>query len=318
MLDLVVQIDERARGFAGDFLRFGQERLQVVSAYLAMKPPAVEEMADVGEFLSRADHGTILSVAHDDDVPMGLRRALRRIGPSAQDQRCYTLLSQVLALPPYPSLVDCIFRLPAVNRTKLLIARLLPDVLCRPNVVEAIKDVAGACDVTAAYDLLVARGVDAEALSQAICKVRSERELMNLWHRWLMKADCPDSPIPNSDAYAGITSGEELHRLSLKFRNCASKRYLLPVMAGDDAMAVFHHEGKSAMVHLRHSEGRWRCEGAYGPRNAPPPSALREALYEHLERHGVVVLSSSRRKPSEWDSLRRLVRSNPFDFDFET
>lgn len=317
VLDLVVQIDEHVRGFAGDFLRFGQERLQVVSAYLAMKPPAVEEMAEVGEFLSRADHATILSVAYDGDVPTGLRRALRRVGPSAQDQRCYSLLSQLLAHPPYQSLVECIYRLSSINRSKLLIARLLPDGLCRPNVVEAIKDVAGACDVVAAYDLLVVRGVDAEALAQAICKVRSERELMNLWHRWLMKADCPDHPIPSSDAYAPITSGEELHRLSLQYRNCASKRYLLPVMSGEDAMSVFSHGGKSAMVHLRHSEGRWRCEGAYGPRNAPPPSALREALYEHLETHGVVVLSSTRRKPTEWDSLRRLVCSNLFDFDFD-
>lgn len=175
-------------------------------------------MADVGEFLSRADHTAILSASHEGDVPTGLRRALRRVGPSAQDKRCYSLLSQLLAHPPHLSLVDCIFRLPSINRAKLLITRLLPDVLCRPNVVEAIKDVSGACDVTAAYHLLVARGVDAEALAQAICKVRSERELMNLWHRWLMKADCPDHPIPGSDAYEAITSGEELHRLSLRVR----------------------------------------------------------------------------------------------------
>lgn len=202
MLNLVVQIDQHARGFAGDFLRFGQERLQVVSAYLAMKLPAVEEMADVGEFLSRADHTTILRAAHDGDVPTGLRRALRRIGPSAQDQRCYSLLSQLLAHPPSQSLVECIYRLSSINRSKLLIARMLPERLCRPNVIEATKDVSGACDVTAAYDLLVARGVDAEALAEAIRKVRSERELMNLWHRWLMKADYPDHPILSSDAYA--------------------------------------------------------------------------------------------------------------------
>lgn len=315
MLDLVVQIDQHARGFAGDFLRFGQERLQVVSAYLATKKPAVGEMADVGEFLSRADHTTILSAAHDGNMPTGLRRALRRIGASAQDQRCYTLLHQLLAHPPHAALVDCIYRLSSINRSKLLIARLLPDVLCRPNVVEAIKDVAGACDVTAAYDLLVARGVDAEALAEAICKVRSERELMNLWHRWLMKADCPDHPIPGSNAYEPITSGEELHRLSLKFHNCASKRYLLSVLSGEDAMAIFSHEGKSAMVHLRYSEGRWRCEGAYGPRNAPPPSALREALYEHLEAHGIVV-TGKKREESEWDAVRRLMQSHFFDFEF--
>lgn len=274
-------------------------------------------MADIGDFLSRADHAAILSAAHDGDVPTGLRRALRRVGPSAQDQRCYSLLSQLLAHPPHLSLVECIYRLPSINRSKLLIARLLPDALCRPNVIEAISDVAEASDVATAYNLLVARGVDADALAQAIRKVRSERELMNLWHRWLMKADCPDHPVPATEAYVPITSGDELHRLSLQYRNCASKRYLLPFMSGEDGIAVFSHEGKSAMIHLRHSEGRWRCEGAYGPRNAPPPSALREALYEHLEAYGVVVMSSTRRRPCDWDALQRLVRGT-FDFNFET
>lgn len=318
VLDLVVSIDQHARGFAGDFLRFGAERLQVVSAFLAEKPPAHDEMAEVGEFLTRADHTAILSVAYDGSVPTGMRRALRRIGSSAQDHRCYGLLRQLLADPPHPSLADCIYRLTSINRSKLLIARLLPDAICRPNVIEAISDVAGAGDVAAAYNLLVKRGVDADALAEAICKVRSERDLMNLWHRWLMKAECPAHPIPGSDAYAPISSGEELNRLSLhQFRNCASKRYLLPVMSGEDAMAVFSHEGKSAMIHLRHSEGCWRCEGAYGPRNALPPSSLREALYAYLESHGVVTMSSARRKPSDWDALRRLVRGT-FNFDFET
>ncbi len=313
----LVSLDQHHRGFAGDAMRASAERIQVLAAYLAMKPPASGEMAGVGDFLSRADHVAILSAAHDGDVPTGLRRALRRVGPSAQDERCYSLLSQLLAQPPHPSLVECIYRLSSIKRSKLLIARLLPEVLCRPNVVEAITDVPAAADVTNAFEQLVSRGIDSDALALSICKVRSERELMNLWPRWLMKADCPDHPISGSDAYVPISSGEELNRLSLQYRNCASKRYMLPVMSGEDAMAVFSHEGKSAMVHLRYSEGRWRCEGAYGPRNVPPPSSLREALYEHLEAHGVVVMSSTRRKPSEWDSLRRLVRSNPFDFDFE-
>ena len=259
MLDLVVSIDQHARGFAGDFLRFGPERLQVISAYLAMKPPASGEMAGVGDFLSRADHDAILSAAHDGDVPPGLRRALRRVGASAQDERCYSLLSQLLAQPPHPSLTDCIYRLTSITRSKLLIARLLPEAICRANVVEAITDPPAAADVTNAFEQLVSRGIDSGALALSICKVRSERELMNLWPRWLMKADCPDHPISGSDAYAPISSGEELNRLSLhQFRNCASKRYLLQVMSGEDGMAVFSHEGKSAMVHLRDSECRWR------------------------------------------------------------
>lgn len=313
-LDLVVSIDEQTRGFAGDFLRLGSERLQVVTAYLAMKPPAIEEMAAIGDFLLASDHQTILSAAFDGNVPEGLRRALRRIGPSAQDQRCYTLLHQLLARPHHESLTACIYRLSSITRSKLLIARMLPEAICRANVVEAISDVSAATDVAGAFDQLVSRGVDPVGLSEAIVKVRSERDLMNIWSRWLMKADCPSHPISASNSYKPVRSGQELACLAKQFRNCGA-RYLLPVMAGEDAMAVMEHGGKSAMVHLRFSEARWRCEGVYGPRNAPPPSALREALFEHLERHGVVVLSASRRKPSEWDSLRRLIRHRTLDFE---
>lgn len=316
VLDLVVSIDEQVRGFAGDFMRLGSERLQVVTAYLAVKPPAVEEMAEVGDLLIRSDHQTILRAAYNGDVPEGLRRALRRIGSSAQDQRCYTLLHQLLARPHHESLKACIYRLSSITRSKLLIARMLPEAICRANVVEAITDVSAATDVTSAFEQLVSRGVNADALADAIRKVRNERELMNLWQRWLMKAECPAHPIPASDTYTLLRSGGELVSLAKQFRNCGA-RYLLPFMAGEDAMAVMEHGGKSAMVHLRFSDDRWRCEGVYGPRNAPPSSALREALYEHLERHSVVILSAKRRRPSEWDSVRRLIRHQTLDFEFD-
>ena len=314
VIEYVIRIDEVVVGFCGEYFRTSDERRHVIAAYLSAKPPLDDEIEHTGNFLRNADHGTILSAAYGI-VPEGMRRALRRMGPAAQDLRAYTLLHQLLAQPPHVALPECIFRLPTVSRTKLLIARMLPEAISRPNVVEAITDAVGASDVAVAFHLLVSRGVDAEALAHAICKVRSERELMNLWHRWLIKARCPDHPVPGSDAYKPITSGEELNRLSLEWRNCGSKRYLIPIMAGEDAMAVFHHAGKNAMVHLRHSEGRWRFEGAYGPRNAPPPSALRDRLYEHLEAHAVVVNSSTRREQSEWDSLRRMTRGT-FDFDF--
>ncbi len=273
-------------------------------------------MLSLGEFLSTADHRTILSAAFGE-VPRGMRGALRRIGPAAKDQRTYTLLHQLLAQPPHGRLAECIRRMHSISRTKLLIARLLPPELCRPNVVEAISDVEGANDVALAYNLLISRGVDRDALAQAICRVRSERDLMNLWHRWLRKADCPKHPVSNSEAYSGISSAEDLHRLSLhQYHNCASQRFLLPLVEGTDAFAEFEHENKRAMVHLRHLEGRWCFEGFYGPQNARPSSSLREALTEHLRAHDVAV-PSKRRKESEWEPLRRLMQSQFFDFEFE-
>lgn len=89
------------------------------------------------------------------------------------------------------------------------------------------------------------------------------------------------------------------------------------MVEGSDAFAEFHHAGRNAVVHIRHSEGRWRFEGAYGRGNARPPSVLRDALSEHLKAHGVIVPFSQRRKASEWEPLRRLMRPDFFDLDLD-
>lgn len=321
VLDLVVSIDRHARGFAGDFLRASPERLQVIAAYLAVKPPAREEMARVGEFLGNADHPAILAAAFGDP-PKGFRRALNRIGSKVQEQRCYSLLFETLSRPPSAEVLDCVFRMPSIDRQKLLIARLIPPSLARPNVVSAIhsmsasNSVALANDVSTAFELLTSRGVDRDALTQAICRVRSERELMNLWQRWLAKAGCPDHPVVESEAYRAITTGEQLREASLRYKNCAFNRYLLGMIEGTDAFAEFSHSGKLVMVHLRQSDDRWTFEGVFGPKNSRPSAPVREALIEYLKGHGVVILGECRRE-SDWRSITRLSRAHVFDFEFE-
>lgn len=305
-----------------DVLISSIERLQVCAAYLAVKRPAADDCARVGEFLSAADHASILSAAYGD-VPKGFRRALARIGSTAQDQRCYSLLHQTLSRPPSAEVQECIYRMPAIDRQKLLIARLLPPSLSRPNVVSAIHSMSAtnsvslANDVSTAYDLLIERGVDREALTQAICRVRSERELMNLWSRWLLKAECPPHPIADRrDTYVGITSGAALKEASARFKNCAADRYMLAMIEGTDAFAEFQHDGKLVMVHLRLSEDRWTFEGVFGTRNSRPSPAVREALVEYLKAQGVVV-PGDRRPESQWQAIARLSRAHLFDFEFE-
>lgn len=323
LLDLVIDgIDQHFRGFAGDLMRASPERLQVCAAYLAAKPPAREAMAEVGEFLSSADHISILSAAYGD-VPKGFRRALARIGSTVQDQRCYSLLFETLSRPPSAEVQECVYRMPSIDRQRLIIARLLPPHLARPNVVSAIHSMSAtnsvslANDVSTAFELLVERGVDPEALSQAICRVRSERELMNLWSRWITKCECPPAPIADRpDTYVGITSGAALKDASGRFKNCAADRYMLGLIEGTDAFAEFQHDGKLVMVHLRLSEDRWTFEGVFGPRNSRPSSAVREALVEYLKMQGVAI-PGERRRESQWQAIARLSRAHLFDFEFE-
>ena len=316
VLSLVVALDKHHRGFAGDFLRASNERRQVIAAYLATMPPSPDCMLSVGKFLARADHSTILATAYGS-VPRGFRRTLGRIKHSVQDQRCYTLLFQLLDNSTSSELVNCIRYITSINRTKLLIARILPPSLCRPNVVEALRDVEAANDVSAAYELLISRGADPDALAQAICRVNSERALMNIWPRWLAKAECPyPHPVATTETYKPISTGEALCRASRLFKNCASQRYLLPFIEGTDAFAEFSHQGTCAMVHLRREELCWKLEGLFGPKNTRPSSSLRASVCGHLHANGVKVVSSRRQK-TPWEPMRRLIEPHFLDFEFE-
>lgn len=322
-LSALVTLDQHCRGLMSDVLISSTEHLQVCASYLAMKPARVEERARVGEFLSRSDHSTILSAGYGD-VPKGFRRALSRLGPKVQDQRCYSLLHETLLNAPSADVVECIHRLPSIDRQKLLIARMLsPSSLARANVVSAVagmsaaNSVSLAVDVSTAFQLLIERGVDREALTQAICRVRSERELMNLWSRWLVKADCPPHPVKDCvDVYTGISSGSALKGASVRFKNCAADRYMLGLVEGTEAFGEFQYNGSLVMVHLRQSDARWTFEGAFGPRNSHPNCKVRDALAQYLKAEGVAVPGQHHRE-SPWRAISRLSRAHLFDFEFE-
>lgn len=320
-MSALVALDQRCRGLMSDVLTSSTEHLQVCAAYLAVKRPAADDSARVGEFLSRTDHMAILSAAYCD-VPRGFRRALGRIR-TVQDQRCYSLLHETLSRPPSLEVVNCIHRMSDIDRQRLIVARLLPPHLARSNVVNAIvgmsatNSVALASDVSTAYELLVERAVDPEALTQAICRVRSERELMNLWSRWLVKAECPSHPVKDRpDVYTGISSGSSLKEASGRFKNCAADRYMLGLVEGTDAFGEFQHNGTLVMVHLRHSDDRWTFEGVFGPRNSHASAKVRDAVVQYLRAQGVAVPGQHRRE-SPWRAISRLSRAHLFDFEFE-
>ncbi|MXP15825.1 hypothetical protein GRI44_13810 [Altererythrobacter confluentis] len=313
-LDLAIEIDRHSIGFLGEFFRASREKRQVIAAYLCAKAPFEDEMERVGDFLRSADHRAILMAAYRD-VPTRFRGALRRAGPTVHDLRFYSTLHQLLSVPAHDQIRNCIARLTSLDLTKLHILSILPEPICRANVIAAIKSVDNAQDIIASFHLLVRRGVDHDALAAAICRVRSEKDMVRVWQRWAVKARC-DHPVPASAHYHPVLKGEHLNSLALRYRNCA-RGYLADLVEGTAAFAEVYLENQNAVVHLKKKNGKWILDGLFGPRNAAPPRRIREFAQKYLAEHDVEIISRGRRKNSEFDSLRRLVGEPHFDFDFD-
>lgn len=165
-LQLIIEID-RFTPFCGAFLRSSAERRQVIAAYLCAQSPVEEAMGRIGDFLRSADHFAILNAAYRN-VPHGLRGALGRAGPTVHDQQFYSTLHQMLSVPALNQIKNCIARLPSFDFMMLETLNILPEPICRANVVEAIKSVTNAQDISASFHLLVGRGVDQEATATAV------------------------------------------------------------------------------------------------------------------------------------------------------
>jgi len=312
--DLAIEIDRHCPGFLGEFFRASTEKRQVIAAYLSLNYPDQKNMAQIADFLLSCAHGAILRTGYGE-LPLGLRSALRRAGPSIHDLQFYMLLKDSLAKPPHPKIIKCIAGLPSLDLTKLLVVRILPEQICHPNVVGCMDTVEDANDTAVGFHLLAERGVDAQALAVAIKQVGNPTEMPKLWQRWVRKPHC-DHPIPADATYRPVTSGEQLSKLSLRYRNCGS-RYITQLIEGNDAFAEFEYRGEGGVVHLQKKQDQWRLEGLHGPRNAPPSSRLRNKVSEYLTKHGVEIVSRDRAKPTEFDCLRRLTMGNFFEFDFD-
>lgn len=274
-------------------------------------------MGEVGQFLLAGSHDAILCAAYGA-TPQGFRRALRRSGSSVHKRPFYALLHRLLAAPEHDQVTRCVANLESLDFARLLIIDKLPRSICRANVVEVLNKPSEAGDVVTAMRLLVSRGVSAQALAQSIRNVQDASGLSRAFRNALIKANAPEHPIPATEGYFPIRSGEELHSVSREFRNCL-RSYSTRFMdeAPSHAFAVVRVAAGKGVAHLTREGECWSLEGLYAPRNGRPPSALREWVNGYLTGHGVNVEDRYVRKPCEWDSVRRLTDRHMADFDFD-
>ena len=135
------------------------------------------------------------------------------------------------------------------------------------------------------------------------------------WERWAFKAQFPEHPIPQSPCYTPVRDGDELRKLSLRYRNCA-KRYLAEALEGSSAFAEFTDAGSSVVVHLEKHDGTWFVEGLFAKDNGSIRLPLRMSAIDYLASKAIRPRPQLRDSPGEWDVLRRLTRTYFLDVDF--
>lgn len=308
-LSYIVELDTHRSGTAGAFLRASAERRQVIAAFLASKPlpSCAREAAALAEFISTATHRDILSEAFPT-VPYGLRGALARSGPQPHPPSFYRLLYRLLTSPT--DTAGVINQLEELNPRRLMIAQRLPFDIRLPNVVQLIANPRQAADVVKLVDLFSSNGIDRASLAEALRRVSTRKQMMHLWDRWSQKLLFPPHPVPPSQHYTPISSGAELRRIALKYRNCA-RHYLVEVMETDAAFAEFGCAGGEAVVHLKRRKHNWTLNGLFGKRNEAVPPVVRTPVTNYLQEHGVQT-SNAEDAESEWAVLGRLSGRHMF------
>ena len=314
-LNLIVALDRIRPGTAGSFLRSSDERRQVVSAMLSERsePRDSVEARNLAELITSASHDDLLAAAFDP-VPIGLRRALARSGSQPHPRQYYHSLHRLLSSPQHGRIAEVIGQLDAIDHPRIRIMEILPDDFLSANLVRLIESVTVATDVSAIATLLTGRGADREALGRAIRAVSSPDQFSKLWERWAFKAQFPEHPIPQSPCYTPVRDGDELRKLSLRYRNCA-KRYLPEALEGSSAFAEFTDSGSSVVVHLVRENDTWLVEGLFAKDNGSIRLTVRMSAMEYLASKAVLTRPQLRESRSEWDVLRRLTRTYFLDLD---
>lgn len=262
-------------------------------------------MADLGRFLLKSNHATILTAAYGERL-QGLRGALRRSGPTIHRQRFYCRLGELLASSD-PARRECIARIPSLDLRKLNVISILPPDICRANVVQAVGNEDTAYDTVKAIRVLVERGASEKHLFAAIRQVQDQRGLEKVFERFVLGCRAPKHPVDPSDYYKPISDGGQAVHVARKYRNCV-RTYVLELLDADagHAFAEASHEGEGVIVHLRRRDEVWRLDGLYGRRNKQPSPAAREHITGYLSANGIEV-EKPKRTLSDWDAVRRFT-----------
>jgi hypothetical protein len=313
VLSRVIELDVHTP-FCGGFFRASPERRHVIATFLSANVSTECDAIDPAAFLLRSGHDEILSAAFHR-VPVGLRRALRRAGAVVHPERFYTLLVELLAGGDNRAAM-CVAQVPRLDLDTLLTIKVLPSAARSPKLVQAVMGGKGAEDVATAFEVLVERGVDASWLAGCLRDVQTPSALSSVFQKAARRANAPPHPVPASDAYQPIRTGEELFSVAREFRNCL-RNYTCSFLDEQqgNAFAVAARGEHRTVVHLIQGRSGWKLEGLFNIRNRRPSRPTREWIETYLEEHGIIVERREPRKASRWDSLHNIICPDLLEFN---
>jgi hypothetical protein len=280
------------------------------------------DLGNVEPFLSRLDrsHDTIgnairacrardliAAAFHVENVPTGYLRALVRVGGTPlPEPRLYRALYRIFSDPTEKrkahALRYCGDKLTAV---KIRAVGVLDPVLLEPEIVRHIHHDQEAHQLNLLIDFVrqFCSSASDQILVNAVRQAMGWGGLAGVARRFLKKADrCfPPSPLRWDPEIRYLDSGADFCSLALKMRNCLADRvaeallgfhtyYTAEVTVAGDIVPV-------AIELSPLSDGQWKVEGVFGPKNKPIPVPQRKALVERLVTLGAILETNPRLHP---------------------
>ncbi|MCK8458668.1 hypothetical protein [Sphingomonas faeni] len=305
LLQEAVALDDACPGVTVHLLRASFERRHVIAAYLSRRDcfRHFASSAELSRFLMTARHDDILAAAFGA-VPVGLRSALSRAGPTPHGRRYYGYLNALHASKARPEMSHLLKTIACTGPKNLRIARALPATLRNGRVVTAIRDEATARSLSRSIDLMESAGADRRGMLEALGKATTFEDIRAWARRWAFKLNFPAHPVAKSPAYTPIESANDLKEMAVHYRNCA-RSYLTDVLDARAAFATISMGKESAVAHLIWERGRWWLDDLYGRRNAAPSKVLIALAHSHLADHGVLPRDAQPLPMRKWSCLRR-------------
>jgi hypothetical protein len=317
LLQQAVALDDEFPGLTVHLLRASSERRHVIAAYLSRQNcfRHFASPAEMSRFLLTAGHNDILAAAFGA-VPVGLRSALSRAGPTPHGRRYYGYLHALHVSKARPEMSHLLKTIACTSPTNLRIARALPAALRKGRAVAAIRDEATARSLSRSIDLMESAGADRRAMVDALANVTTIEDIRAWARRWALKLNFPAHPVAKSPAYTPIESANDLKVMAVQYRNCA-RSYLTDVLDERAAFATISTGKESAVVHLIWERGHWWLDEVYGRRNAVPSRVLIALARSHLAGHGVLPRDMQSFPVRKWSCLRRFVGQFEFEDDWD-
>jgi hypothetical protein len=241
-----------------------------------------------------------------DTVPSGYLRALIRLGEKPlSEPGLYRRLFEIFTDPTEARKAHALRYCGDLTAVKLRAVDVLDPILLEPEIVKNLHH-----DQEAHHANLLLRFVrqhcftaNDQTLVTALRQATGWGGLAGVARRFLKKADrCfPPSPLRWDPEIRYLDSGADFCSLALKMRNCLADRvaeallgfhtyYTAEVTVAGDIVPV-------AIELSPLSDGQWKVEGVFGPKNKPIPVPQRKALVERLVTLGAILEINPRLHP---------------------